>query len=242
MAPSGGAFVRSENEKTPRRLPQGLEFSPVENSPGAHPNHPQFRKPVAAENVAAKVPLRKIRRPSGPAVIVARIRHKQITTLVLDRHQGPCLTDEGQRYFDVMVVHIAIICGGEGFDLAAEEWAMQHTPKLSAAYVAEGIDSARRAGGFYASRDIGRYLNVTLAEHDRLRLTHVTPSDVSSAEFKRYRNERAAARRKVERLKTGKTKTPHELSASQLKPWIAAGFNTRKTWERHGKPMPGSNT
>ena len=241
-APKRGAFTRLENEKTPRRAPQGLEFSLVEDNTGAHPSHPLYRKPVTAPKVADQLPLPKIRRPSGPAVIIARIRRRQVDALVLDRHHGPCLTDEGERYFDVMAVHLALIHGGEDFDLAAEEWASLHTPRLSAAYVAEGIERARGSRGYYASRDVGRYLNVTIAEHDRLRLTHIAPSDLSPPAFKRYLAERAAARRKAKRLKTGKTTTPREQSASQLKPWIAAGFNTRRTWERHGKPTPGSST
>lgn len=241
-APKRGAFTRLDKEKASRRAPQGLEFSLVEDNTGAHPSHPLYRKPVTAPKVAGQLPQLKIRRPSGPAVIIARIRRRQVDALVLDRHRGTCLTDEGQRFFDVMVVHLALIHGGEDFDLAAQEWAVQHTPKLSAAHVAEGIERARGSRGFYSSRDVGRYLNVTLAEHDRLRLTHLAPSDLSPPAFKRYRAERAAARKRAERLKAGKTTTPREQSASQQKPWIAAGFNTRRTWERHGKPMPGSST
>jgi hypothetical protein len=34
---------------------------------------------------------------------------------------------------------------------------------------------------------------------------------------------------------------PREMSDSVTKPWIAAGFNNRRTWQRHGKPRVQSS-
>lgn len=236
---SWGTFVQADMKTASRRQPEGRNFQPVEHDLGPRPNHASDSFYVASQADAAQGKLRENQRRSSPAVIVAYIRRRQITALLLDRHHGPCLTDEAECYFDTVVVHFALICGEKGFELAAEEWAKRYTPQLSKAYIAEAVEGARRARLFYMSEDIGRHLNVTLAEHERLRLTHITPNDLKPAEFARYRNQRNAARRKASRLKTGQTKRPRELSASQTQPWFAAGFKTRRTWERHGKPTPG---
>jgi hypothetical protein len=41
----------------------------------------------------------------------------------------------------------------------------------------------------------------------------------------------------VPRAKRIKRSKPREQSFSRTKPWEAAGFRCRRTWERHGKPM-----
>jgi hypothetical protein len=49
-----------------------------------------------------------------------------------------------------------------------------------------------------------------------------------SAEERREQNK---LRMRERRLREGRT--PHAESKSRTKPWLAAGFNNRRTWERH---------
>jgi hypothetical protein len=78
-------------------------------------------------------------------------------------------------------------------------------------------------------------LNVTYAKRQRLGLKTIGATDVPKAQRTKLRKARDRDRKRAEREANGAT--PREQSHSRTQPWLAAGFNCRKTWERHGKPM-----
>jgi hypothetical protein len=49
---------------------------------------------------------------------------------------------------------------------------------------------------------------------------------------------KARERERGQRRRASKGATPRSQSLSKTQPWLAAGFNSRRTWERHGKPQP----
>jgi len=96
---------------------------------------------------------------------------------------------------------------------------------------------------------IAKWLNVTWAEHEALglRLIDATdrPASVSAAErAERTARKRERDRRKQQRLRRERGAKPRAAyeaeSLSQTQPWKLLGYKCRRTWERHGKPMPES--
>jgi hypothetical protein len=97
----------------------------------------------------------------------------------------------------------------------------------------------------YKSATLATLFNVTTERKHQLGITTIaaydTPKDVIEA--KRDRKRRYDQRyREGQRRRLGMTpRAQYEAeSISRLEPWKAAGFNTRRTWERQGKPGPGS--
>ena len=58
------------------------------------------------------------------------------------------------------------------------------------------------------------------------------------------RRNRERERKRRLRLAAGRTpRAQYEAtSKSHTKPWLSDGYNTRRTWERHGKPVPAAVT
>jgi hypothetical protein len=166
----------------------------------------------------------------------ARLRRKQITILLQDRHQGPCLTDDAEAWFDEIAVHLVLTCSEKGLPIVAAEWAAKHTPNLPKTYILAALERVKRKPPFYTSEDIGRRLNVTAEERERLGLTHIAACDVSARQVEAQKRAADRERKRVKRLAEGRR--PRSLAATATQPWLAAGFNTRRTWERHGKPGP----
>jgi hypothetical protein len=76
-------------------------------------------------------------------------------------------------------------------------------------------------------------LRVRKAERDKLKLKTIGAIDWKKDQRDAARNEAHRVRQLLNRLKAGAT--PREESASRTKPWIADGYKSRRTWERHGK-------
>jgi hypothetical protein len=74
---------------------------------------------------------------------------------------------------------------------------------------------------------------VTKVERKALRLTTIGAVDWNRLQRLEARKEAACERDRDRRARTGAT--PRKSSASALKPWLAHGYNNRRTWERNGK-------
>jgi hypothetical protein len=91
---------------------------------------------------------------------------------------------------------------------------------------------------------LAKFLNVTYAEHKDHKLRTIGALDMPKAERKALRRARYREReRGLDRLRKTKRRRangakPHAESASRTKPWEAAGYSCRRTWERRGKPPP----
>jgi hypothetical protein len=83
-------------------------------------------------------------------------------------------------------------------------------------------------------------INLTAPVRDRLGIRTIGAVDMPKRERTKRRKDRKrladAVRASAKRKAAGAT--PRAESASQTKPWTAAGFGCRRTWERHGKPAP----
>jgi hypothetical protein len=95
-----------------------------------------------------------------------------------------------------------------------------------------------------------KWLNVSNAERDKLGLKTIGAYDMPKAEREKLRRDRYRPRKRTlgrawrqrDRRKQGKPTRAEWLanSASRTKPWEAFGW-CRRTWERHGKPAPGTD-
>lgn len=116
-------------------------------------------------------------------------------------------------------------------------WARAKCPRLVAerglAHV-ETIAKRYRNRAPHKAETLGYLLNVTPEEREGLGLTKIRYAGQDDGRLILDRRARKAAAEKARRQKSGAK--PRELSASKTEPWIAAGFKTRRTWERHGKP------
>jgi hypothetical protein len=117
----------------------------------------------------------------------------------------------------------------------------QHAPGLGEAEIAGIVDGATNAR-LWPSYHCGELLGISAAAGEKHRLTHLGANDDPDlVKRKRYaaarRKERDRLRKEAERRAAGaKPRAEYEAtSASQTKPWLAAGYKTRRTWERHRK-------
>lgn len=84
------------------------------------------------------------------------------------------------------------------------------------------------------ARTLGERLQLTYADRSRLRIRTIGPCDMTEAIMAVIRKQKRRQREKARRLSRGAKS--QAASITRTRPWIAAGFNTRRTWERHGKP------
>lgn len=183
-------------------------------------------------------PAKENSRSSPKAQLIARIRRHQLTLVLLDACGGPCRTHAAVSYLDDMVVLLRVCCAPHAFHFGVDSWARLYTPALTEAQVQASKDRELPHPALYTSKVLGMRWNVTEDQWVRLGLTHVWPAGWTRAIHDKKVKARVAANLKDKRLTKGVTKNPHELSASRTQPWIAAGFKTRRTWQRHGKPIP----
>jgi hypothetical protein len=89
---------------------------------------------------------------------------------------------------------------------------------------------------------LGQRLRLTFAERARLDLRTIGPCDMTKKVMVEIRRQKRRQRERLRRQSQGSKPRSEYLAASisRTKPWIAAGFNTRRTWERNGKPNVAS--
>ena len=94
----------------------------------------------------------------------------------------------------------------------------------------------------WSADKLGKRLNLTEAERQRLKITTIGAADVDKAERLARRNERKRLREQERRRAAGaKTRTEYEAqSISRSKPWETLGIS-RRTWYRLGKPTAGTS-
>jgi len=81
---------------------------------------------------------------------------------------------------------------------------------------------------------LGERLQLTYSERSRLMIQTIRAHDMTEKAMAVIRKQKKRQRDRLRRLEQGAR--PQAVSISRTKPWIAAGFNTRRTWERNGKP------
>jgi hypothetical protein len=82
---------------------------------------------------------------------------------------------------------------------------------------------------------LGKHLRVTDVERATLHIYTISSFQTPKAEREKNRKEKHRLVEQARRRANGSK--PREQSYSRTKPWEAAGFRCRRTWERHGKPV-----
>jgi hypothetical protein len=97
--------------------------------------------------------------------------------------------------------------------------------------VARKVAAAHAAGALDVNpRILGELLQLTIVERDQLKIRSIDSCEETASERKaRLKRDREAARRRE------RGAAPRSTSASATQPWIEAGYQTRRTWERNGK-------
>lgn len=171
-------------------------------------------------------------------------RLSEIEALIAHRHGGPCDTDDGEQYFMTALPHIVALTDAHGqprHRAGAIPWCERWTPRLLGSRPPRWCDQVAHE---YATRPrrlradtVAKMLGVTNQERCSLGLTTIGAKDFDQAQRIAARKCRHAQRQKERRSKAEGYK-PREEAATRTEPWIRAGFKTRRTWERHGKPDP----
>jgi hypothetical protein len=88
---------------------------------------------------------------------------------------------------------------------------------------------------WYSARSLGNKLELENKDRERLQTWSIEAIDVTYEERQMINKEKKRQDQEKRRRRNGAK--PRIESASRTKPWIAAGYSTRRTWERHGKPV-----
>jgi hypothetical protein len=184
-----------------------------------------------------------------------RLRLGDLHRLLRDRCHSPVLPDDdaGRQYLKELLLPISLgpnearnRCGVVGIWGPVDR--MRHEIELSAPWMSD--DDARdlrleimampRWQRKPTAKTLGseERLRVTYAERERLRLWTIGPCDMTENAMALIRKRKKRQRDRQRRRSQGAKPRAEYLAASisQTKPWIAAGFNTRRSWERNGKP------
>jgi len=91
---------------------------------------------------------------------------------------------------------------------------------------------------WYGKRSLGEHLELYDADRERLKITTIEAVDVDDDEREVINREKDSKRKERRRRENGVQPRDQYLaeSLSRTKPWEAAGYRCRRTWERYGKP------
>jgi hypothetical protein len=187
--------------------------------------------------------------PPQPRVSHASRTASGLLSLLHWLHRGPCDTDDADTWLDALMPFWAQLSRERGDGPGwARERAREHFPRLVAEHdeawwlAREALERPRRGNGWNAdaiAQHIGiqeHWLEGCFGPNKCKRCGLVSmqrPWHVREAE----RGAQKAARRKAKRTPRAEYEAN---SASRTRPWEAAGFKCRRTWERHGKPPVAS--
>jgi hypothetical protein len=186
--------------------------------------------------------------------LLRRLRLGDLRKLFADRCRGRMLPDDdaGREYLRELLLPISLgpneavkrareieIWGpADRMRREIESWA----PWMSEDEAAELLDEIALMPPWQRkpmAATLGERLRLTFAERSRLRIQTIGACDISEAGMALIRKQKKRQRDKERRQRQPRAEYL-AASLSQTKPWIAAGFNTRRTWERNGKPSVAS--
>jgi hypothetical protein len=172
-------------------------------------------------------------------------RLKQVTTLLKDRcPRGLPPDDAGREYlFELLLVMSAMPHADIKMPYAIRAWAPWMPPD-EAAELVDRINRIPIWDRWRSGQDLGKRLRLTNAERERMRLYLIWPHNMSKADLLRQRKQKARERKRRRRRSAGakpRAKWLAKNNISRTKQWELAGFDCRRTWERHGKPAANGN-
>src|SRR4051794_13285844 len=171
-----------------------------------------------------------------------------VRRLIYSRYGGPCDKPEGVIYVPVLLAFLVQLARSKG---KAKGWAREQVKELlphvgmSDEWWDEQEVEASKPTGLTPDKIAEKLL---IHEHDLEELdarfgkgkrgilvSIDRPKHIRKRERKTYKTVWQKTQRRTQMVKP--RKEYEAMSISRTKPWIAAGFNTRRTWERHGKPV-----
>jgi len=164
---------------------------------------------------------------------VAVRRNADLQRYLTDRYGCEWPDDDAGRDDLWLAVHSLTTVGK--WDGEVRAFIASKAPWLSESETLQMLDKAYALPRPYGAAKLGQKVGLTDQDRDRLKLWSIDAADdpgrLKRRERKRLdRIEQQTARRRKRGVKSW------DESATRTKPWIAAGFKTRRTWERHGKP------
>jgi hypothetical protein len=169
---------------------------------------------------------------------IASIANRDVNCAIGERYRGRKLPDNDQGNADLQVAIHTMIDTGAG-QYKVEHLILALTDKSRDEAVALANDAFDHR--IYLNPDIrGELMRVDWEMRQRLGLRQIEAFDVPK--FKRIaRQGKAKDQRQKERRRNRGVKPRDQWladnSKSRDKPWLPAGFKTRRTWERHGQPV-----
>jgi hypothetical protein len=164
-------------------------------------------------------------------------RIEEIEPVMFGRY-GEVLPDDemGRRFVTVLANHM-----GEAKRIRI--MLANHAPWYPEDDADDLIRRVERRRTKLSADSLAKYLNVTYAERTKYGLRTIGAYDMPKEERTKLRRERYQERKREldrvwqEKRRRANGAKPQAESASRTKPWLAAGFKSRSTWERHGKPV-----
>jgi hypothetical protein len=175
--------------------------------------------------------------------MIRRLRLGNLSTLFRDRYRGFEFPDDDAGREDLRELLLPVSIGPHAdirMPSVIAAWARWMQPQ-EATELIDRINMMPMRRRMPTAKQLGKRQNVTASLRHRLKLWTIRPCDISLGELRRQRR-REAARERMRRLRQLQGRKPRAEwlatnSISRTKPWEKAGFKTRRTWERHGKPM-----
>jgi hypothetical protein len=181
-----------------------------------------------------------------------RVRFGQLRRLLRDRCGAVLPNDDaGREYLFELLLVISLWPhearrGPSGVRLWGPADKMRHAIEVWTPWMSENeasdlciqITDIPKWERWRSNRALGEALGLTYGERARLKLKDILPYDIPEAGMALMRKRSKRQRERLRRQAQGAKSRAEYLAASltRTKPWIAAGFKTRRTWERNGKP------
>jgi hypothetical protein len=175
----------------------------------------------------------KIRRDG---TLMPRLRVRGMEHFFRARYGQDRLPDDatGRRHLRLVADHLAQINPH-----LIRIWAAKWAPWLTADDLDELIARVG-IGKRWKADPLARELGLTDAERTATKNWTIGAVDCTKAQRAARRKRKRAAACRAARAAAGAT--PRSQSITATKPWIADGFNTRRTWERNGKKPRVANS
>jgi hypothetical protein len=194
-------------------------------------------------NLGGAVTVKPKPKPPDPERI-RRLRLHNLITLLRDRCGWELPDDDAGREYLVELL-LPISTGPNAaikMPRAIEVWAPWMDNKEAGAII-DQINLMPICERKPNAKVLGERLRVLMGERTRLCLWTIFPCDMTDAGMELWRKRRKRKRDRLYRQRRGRKSRAAYLAShaiSKEKPWIAVGFKCRRTWERHGKPMPAN--
>jgi hypothetical protein len=172
-----------------------------------------------------------------PASPMPYLRIAALQRMIVDRYGEPRLpdSDEGRDILRPMADHLAQINPAR-----IRRWAAAWMPGLPAADVDDLITSREaliaecgKTALYWNADALAHEVELDDAARTRTRGWSIGAVDCDKAEREKRRKIKRADAARAKRAAAGATPRAQSITATQQ--WIKDGFNTRRTWERHGK-------